>query len=531
DNGLHQKEKARRIESVLAGRTDQNADRPKTKKSPFALGGLRLLNGIALMSEEGQRWIESRACAKMAPNVLRAFRLPWQNAGGLPIQNLRYLDAVFELPPRSLIEKLVAVYCSSFQCLAFPVISRSLFAKTLDLAYGQCGIHGFVSARTCIYAFMALVRLFGFDDELPEEISWLQYANEAERLLPSVIQEMTSDGLQTLVMLTQYQYFAGELHSAEAFVSIASRFIYAFDAHLRPGPTLYDKRIAECHLRDLFWMCYSFDKDLAMRTGQPPTICDAHCDMTLPTGYVQMQNSNIQRTAVSITPYTVPLFPWDLRLSKIKYRVYDSLYSATAFYRAPSEILSMIRLIDDALEEWRLSLHPDFRPSLSFSQHTPVSIALNTQAIMLRLAYYHCVFIVHQASARFLSLTKDAYRQIEGIDGRLSLSVNACRSSVIYLQTALPAIKSECFWYEIQRPRLDRVDSIFGIFSNLLENPLGPSAAADLDILNNFPETVRQIPIRRLTLGEMVQQEFLDDFTTELARLGRCAYEKARTNI
>ncbi|KAJ5613439.1 hypothetical protein N7510_006633 [Penicillium lagena] len=168
------------------------------ERSPFALGGLRLLNGTALMSEEGQQWIESQACTRMAPDVLRAFRLPWQNTGGLSVQNLPSLHTVFELPPRSLIENLVSVYCSSFQCLAFPVISRSLLAKTLNLAYGQRGIHGFVSARTCTYAFLALVRLFGFDDGVTEEIPSLQYANEAERLLPIVIQEMTSDGLQTL---------------------------------------------------------------------------------------------------------------------------------------------------------------------------------------------------------------------------------------------------------------------------------------------------------------------------------------------
>jgi hypothetical protein len=96
------------------------------EKSPFALGGLRLLNGIALLSEEGQQWIESQACTKMAPDVLRAFRLPWQNTGGLSIQNLPSSHSVFELPPRSLIENLVAVYCSSFQCLAFPVIRENI---------------------------------------------------------------------------------------------------------------------------------------------------------------------------------------------------------------------------------------------------------------------------------------------------------------------------------------------------------------------------------------------------------------------
>lgn len=244
---------------------------------------------------------------------------------------------------------------------------------------------------------------------------------------------------------TQFQYFLGDLQAATVSVSIATRLLYAFGAHTQSGNSQsYDKSIPECHLRDLFWLCYSFDKDICLRTGQPPSIQDICCDLTLPTGYAQLQDSNILRDTLSIDDHTLPLFPFDLRLSRIKSEAYQELYSASARRKTDTEILSSILKLDEALEQWRLSLHPDFRPTLWFSPETPVS-AMNTQTTMLRLAYYHCVTIIHQASER-CRFSQDHGPGHDGIRSSISLTINASRSTLSYLQTALPVVKGECFW-------------------------------------------------------------------------------------
>ncbi|KAL4938498.1 hypothetical protein BDV06DRAFT_200820 [Aspergillus oleicola] len=47
----------------------------------------------------------------------------------------------------------------------------------------------------------------------------------------------------------------------------------------------YDRSILECPLRDLFWLCYSWDKDICLRLGQPLSINDTACDLALPEDY------------------------------------------------------------------------------------------------------------------------------------------------------------------------------------------------------------------------------------------------------
>lgn len=414
------------------------------------------LNGIDLFSDAGRKWIESRAGEKVNIETLE---LPWANT-----QRLYTVSSIPVLPNRLIVEKYVEMYCSSLHIPVFPVISKSLFSRTLDLAYGPAHVAGSASAKSCIYAFLSVVTQFGFDDYMHGAIDCGSYASATQSFMAQITQEMTLDGLQSLIMLVcniiysywkrrtnpnrcqvQFHYFLGDLQAAAVSVSIATRLIYAFGAHA-PSDNFhpYNKSIPVCHLRDLFWLCYSFDKDICLRTGQPPSIHDTCCDLTLPTGYAQLQDSNILRETLSIDDHTVPLYPFDLRLSQIKSEAYQALYSTSARCKANTEILSNILKLDEALEQWRLSLHPDFRPTLWFSPETP-AVAMNTQTTMLRLAYYHCVTIIHQASER-CKYSEEPGPEHDGIRSSISLTINASRSTLSYLKAALPMVKGECFW-------------------------------------------------------------------------------------
>ena len=247
-----------------------------------------------------------------------------------------------------------------------------------------------------------------------------------------------------------FKYFMGELRSAALLISISARLIYSFGAHLAPkGSHLYDKGMLKHHARDLFWVCYSFDKDLAHKLGQPPTMTDDCCDLTFPINYVQMQTLNIHSNDIysNCETTTVPLYPWDLRLSIIKSKIYMSLYSVNALGQPGADILRRTRLLDKELEDWRQSLHVEFRPSLSFSEQTPIHCPLNTQSVMLRLSYYHCIILIHQARRRVNGgkyAMPNAPWEDESAD--LELLVSASRSILLYLQKALPVVEQECFW-------------------------------------------------------------------------------------
>jgi len=72
------------------------------------------------------------------------------------------------------------------------------------------------------------------------------------------------------------------------------------------------------------------------------------------------------------------------------------------------------------------------------------------------------------------------------------------------------------------------ITAILTLFRNILHNPLDPEINHLMNILREVPDLMRRIPIRKLTLGEVIHLRFLDGFTTGLVRLCECAITKAR---
>ncbi|KAL7948103.1 hypothetical protein V8C42DRAFT_316700 [Trichoderma barbatum] len=540
-----------RMEAILTQRLSQHDNDTQLEYLSSTQSDLRnatSFTGIPLFSEKGQAWIESRTGSCMTPQTLCSFGRQWHNPRRL------YQDTDIaaahtqpcELPPRTTLEKFVAAYSSSSVCLVFPVLSKWLFAKTLDLAYRSCDSPSAVAARACVYSFLAMTSILHFEEDTGATMACESYLAAATSFIPQITQEMTGDGLQTLVTLAIVYYFMGDLESMGLFISIATRFIFALNAHANPQdaarshsssltspnqssppPTpLYDKGNLTHHLRDLFWTCYSLDKDLCIRTGQPSCLSEIHCDLTLPHDYSIMQNRHIQSHILhDLGNRTVPMYPWELHISQLKSKAYDALYSPMAHRKSQCELLESIRVLDESLEQWRLSLPPDFRPTLTFGKTTPVSADVSMQSSMVRLAYYHFVAIIHRASGRCMAQSPDNYH--EGVRSSFNLSLDASRSTIIYLGVALHVITDDCFWVIIYYP----ISAILALFSNILSNPLDANAPGDLEILRSAPALFKSIRIRKLTLAELTHLKFLDAFSMELARLGELAIRKAGGTI
>ncbi|GFG16091.1 C6 zinc finger domain protein [Aspergillus udagawae] len=496
------------------------------------LNNVTYLRGHHVFSDEGQRWIESQAGESINFDKLFSLELHWLKPLRSYTDPGRFPPPRPELPSRVNVERYVQVYVSSSQSLVFPVISRSLFEKTLDLTYSAVCSAGSASAKSCVYAFLSLVSLFGLDDNIHGAMDCQSYASAAQSFVTPVIEEMTVDGLQSLIMLVQLQYFLGDLQSAAATLSIATRLVYTLGAHTVPthkaSPSSllpYDKCDLRCHIRDLFWLCYSFDKDICLRTGQPPCINDSHCVLTFPSDYVRLHDINIQQSLPQIDDHMVPLFPWDLRLSLLKSKVYQDLYTAHSVQQSVSELLSRIRSLDETLEQWRLALPAEVRPTLYFSRETPVSANLNTLAVILRLGYHHCVTVIHQASSRCQTLGTDlAGPRPDGIASSTRISITASRSTLLYLHRVLPVVSPECFWVVL----FYAITAVLTLFCNIISNPRDPDTNCDMELLQNVPSLIRSIPIRKLTLGEVIHLKYLDGFAAELAGICVRAISKSQ---
>ncbi|KAJ5657119.1 C6 zinc finger domain protein, partial [Penicillium longicatenatum] len=348
------------------------------------LNNVTYLKGHHVFLEEGQRWIESQVGESINFDRLFSLELQWLRPFRSYTEPWRIHTTPPELPSRAKVESL-----------AFPVI----IIGAMDIQ---------------------------------------SYASAAQNFVTPMIEEMTVDGLQSLIMLVQLQYFLRDLRSAAATLSIATRLIYTLGAHTIPinmvseaSLFFYDKSDTRCHLH------------ISLRTGQPHCINDAHCELTLSSGYVRLHDINLQRGLPQIDKHMVPLFPWDLRVSILKSRVHQDLYTAHALQQSVSELSSSIHSLDEALERWRHALPADFRPNLYFSPETPVSAKVNTMEVILRLSYYHCVTAIHEANSRCQILGNDlSGSRLDGVASNISLPITASRSTLLYLQKISPVVRN-----------------------------------------------------------------------------------------
>lgn len=207
------------------------------------------------------------------------------------------------------------------------------------------------------------------------------------------------------------------------------------------------------HLRTLFWLCYSIDKEISFRTGQPPFISNEDCDLTLPEAYSKYTTRTTEPEQ-EVGDYTLPHVPGDLRLSILKGKVYALLYSVDSQKKSDADLLRDIRELDDEVESWRLTLPPGVRPSLS----VPKSIRLTAlaklesrmQRVITHLEYHYLMATIHRASGRCRPWPTTTVSELEQLDvsvrSSLELSVEASRSSMFYLSAAIHELADEVFW-------------------------------------------------------------------------------------
>lgn len=251
------------------------------------------------------------------------------------------------------------------------------------------------------------------------------------------------------------QVFLGNFHHALYQSSITARTIYMLGAQTMAYPDCRDPDIISAStkyreqylLRNLFWVCYAWDKEICIRTGQPPALQDEHLDITLPPHHVFQLYPKIMGYEISEDEIELHLFHKPPALSIIKSKAYNLLFSAQAAKKSDAEMLKAIRELDDDLEQWRLSICPTYRPTLSFTGDTFSKNAENMLAVMLHLDYNYCVSTIHKAASQckiWDSNSDDP--EFMGVESSLTLSVEASRSTLLYLKMAYHVMPRDVFW-------------------------------------------------------------------------------------
>ncbi|KAM0236642.1 hypothetical protein ACHAP5_009278 [Fusarium lateritium] len=449
---------------------------------------------MPLLSEDGKQWIVEKTGQDI---VFEPGAQHWSSPAPSPAP-----ANLYELPERAVVEKIFDAFIHSSFSLVFPMVDRELFKTTIEIAYQPCNGEMSLeqlSAKACVLAFASTISLFeGSLADVPYLDADL-CARKARYLLTDIFEVASITTLQVAFMLNMHEVFCGRLRSGAVFQAIACRMVFTLGGHtnirVKPWKSPITRAERERRqLRMLFWLCYIFDKDVALRTGQPPLMSDDYCDLTLPEDYLSCYtylpelDDNLPPMAFDGGGLT-PHLPGDPRLSHIKERTSRLLYSAQAAKKTPSQLLRDIRELDEELEAWRISIPPAFRPTLS----------------------------IHDGSR------VDLEGWGPGVASSIALSLEASRSTLVYLRAAMFGLAGEAFWIIVFYPTA----AMITLFFNILMHPLDERTEGDLDLLSVAAELISSLPVQRLTPHEISHMRLVSEFAAELVRLCRCGIEKA----
>lgn len=214
------------------------------------------------------------------------------------------------------------------------------------------------------------------------------------------------------------------------------------------------------HVRTLFWLCYDLDKNISLRSGQPPLLTREYCDLTPPANYWGYYDRLPEWTTNTARDGLPPRVPCDTQLCCLKEDIYRLLFSPQAFSITDGILLLRIRQLDNELESWRLSIPSEFRPQLSIPANHPLfaaktNILHNLRCIHLQLEYHYLTTVIHTTVRRCRAGGTDASTLPEDlhnvVHSSYDLSLEASRSVLDFLRMSQDSLAEQEFRFVPQQ--------------------------------------------------------------------------------
>ncbi|KJK60591.1 fungal transcription factor regulatory middle homology region [Aspergillus parasiticus SU-1] len=475
----------------------------------LALRSICVFNGLPFLSSGGRQWIKAQTGEDVDLNQYQ----PPKRISSLRPTTTRAIH----LPSQSLLFQRFQEYKSSIFSKIFPFINPQFFEDTVREAYREqssltCSND---SAKACIFAFMAVTSMFFNSTDNHGNLDSDYYAYAAYDLVPGFFREsVTIEGLQALLMLCLYsQSVLGDQLGVELLFSTATRFVFHLGGHIFPKAVDVDEVSRgsvdlRLHIRNLFWLCYIFNQEYSLRTGLPPSLDDAHCDLTLcETATTDAQNIGLSGCS--------PLFIPVARMAIIQSQIYRRLYSVVAQNKTDAELLSTIRDLDQLLEEWKLSIPTDVRPSLT---HRPTG-GEGIPSSIFQLQYHYCMVTIHQVSGRCMSWTQDT----RGLGSSLGISVEASRS----LLKIVSHSELQIHRYNLLFCLPYVTAAMIHLFCDILIHPRDKACHANLELMDMARDRMLAQLWPQAPASFKMQVQFVKGLSIEVQRLARSAIRKA----
>ncbi|KAF4435111.1 transcriptional regulatory [Fusarium acutatum] len=451
------------------------------------LGHHWYFKGIPINSTQGREWISSKVGESISLDDFRLF--------GSQKHRFSSSSPPFTFPERQTIEAFLNSFFTSPWRLLYPIIDPALVEETLAAAY-------------------------------------------TESKSAQLLSQSTLESLQTVIMLQIYHLILGQWSAAAELHPYACRAIYDLKGHITHPPIANGFDIAvdrrHRHIRNLFWLCYILDKDIAIRYGRPPGLTRDYCDLTLPDDWARVYHAPTGTTQGGMFFQDDAIFSsQDLCLSQIKERICLFLCSLDNSKLSDGAILGQVRQLDGDLETWRSSIPTPYRPKWSLSSEQPLvlpqmSFAQRISCCHLQLEYNYLTTVIHTAVRRCGAvyavddkLPEDLHNVYHSSS---DISLEASRTTLHVFKSHIGILQEDMFGHFAIYPPV----AAMALFMNLLLHPSDPRARNDLDLLAGCATLFQDMPIEDLTNDDMDSIQELNRFISELVRLGNSAIWKAK---
>ncbi|KAJ3474873.1 hypothetical protein NLG97_g9657 [Lecanicillium saksenae] len=476
-------------------------------------GFVCLLTGIPHFSDGCEEWVQMRS--GLAPQ----FDFPSFQQSTLASMSPLAASQT-KLPPRWAFDSLLDAFLKADLLLIFPLVDEVLIEETVNLVYDTDGTPSLqhISAKACILALLTMLAVNFSEVKASKYVDIDTFSKASKILIAECLEDTSLTTLQTYLLITAAMYNA-----------LACRAVYALRGHYRlfPSPkgrVLSIEEREDRHIRLLFWMCYYFDKDISLRTGHAPALDDEFCDLTLPEGYNEARWCSRRRDPTNNAQDA--FFPGDMELTKVKSKVICSLYGNKAWKKSDAELIRTIRELDAELENWRSSIPREFAPQLSVRKDTrlasDLSRCMSMLHVELHLEYHHVLMVIHGASGLSSLGRAPTGIILPGVQSSSDLSVEASRSTLVYMLSSANRIASEAFWAFIFYP----MSALMTLFFSILRQPRGDNVLKDLELIRTAAVIVRTMPIHVTVPFATEYLRRIDVFVEELHRLAKGAIEQ-----
>lgn len=264
-----------------------------------------------------------------------------------------------DLPPLEEVLPIIEKYLTTFNSI-LPLFHPSTLLHTVKQWYRRPRERE-EAAWAAINVALALAHRQSDGNESVPNKSIAEYFDNVQSVLTQVVMSDTDlVNVQVLVGLVMLFQGTQNLRPPTILIATALRMAHRLQLHTKTSSVHLSR--SEALQRDrVFWLAYILDKDISMRTRQPPIQLDADVDLDLPPEE-PADDDDIGFFFTTDGRSKMNFFRARVQLARIQGSVYDCVYSARSQNLSPEQQAQNVLRIRGMLDDWASHVPNEFSP-------------------------------------------------------------------------------------------------------------------------------------------------------------------------